>query len=94
MMGWIKSSAALIVAGLLFAGFLANLIVGKLAIMQGATQLPGLGDVGEFVLLLLTVLFFIVGCLQREAAAANNASTPATNDAANDPRPQESNRET
>lgn len=90
MMGWIKSSAALIVAGLLFAGFLANLIVGKLAIMQGATQLPGLGDVGEFLLLLLAVLFFIVGCLQREAAAASNAM----NNAASNARPQESNRET
>ncbi|GAB5469688.1 MAG: hypothetical protein Kilf2KO_27180 [Rhodospirillales bacterium] len=59
----------LTLAGLLFAGFLANLVVGKLAIMEGATQSPGLGDVGEFLLLFAAVLLFIAGCLRREAAA-------------------------
>ncbi len=68
-MNWIKSRAALIAAGLLFLVFLVNVIVGKLAIMEGATVLPGLGDVGEFIVLLFAVLCFIVGCLQREAAA-------------------------
>ncbi len=81
-MEWIKSRAALLAAGLLFLAFLANVIVGKLAIMEGATVLPGLSDVGEFVLLLLAVLLFIVGCLKREAAAASR-----------DPRSQETTRE-
>ncbi len=72
VMKWIKSSAALLAAGLLFVGFLANVVVGKLAILEGATVLPGLGDVGEFVLLLLAVLLFIAGCLQREAAAPSS----------------------
>lgn len=71
-MEWIRSRANLLISGVLFAGFLANVIVGKLAIMDGATVLPGVGDVGEFVLLLLAVLFFIAGCLRREAAAASN----------------------
>lgn len=77
-MEWIKSRAALVAAGLLFAGFLVNVIVGKLAIMEGATVLPGLGDVGEFVLLLLAVLLFIAGCLKREAAAAAEKETSET----------------
>jgi len=62
-----KGGAALAIAGVLFVGFLVNLVVGKLAIMDGATQAPGLGDVGEFILLFVTVLLFIVGCLEREA---------------------------
>ncbi|MBC6416391.1 MAG: hypothetical protein GDA47_00970 [Rhodospirillales bacterium] len=55
-------------AGLLFLAFLVNLVVAKLAILGGATQTPGLSDVGEFLVLLTAVLLFIIGCLNREAA--------------------------
>ena len=59
---------ALGLSALLFVGFLVNLVVGKLAIMGGATQSPGLSDLGEFLLLFAAVLAFIVACLGRETA--------------------------
>jgi len=57
---------ALLGAALLFAILVANIVVGKIAVMQGATEVPGLGDVGEFLLLLASVVLFIVACLVRE----------------------------
>jgi len=63
-----KETLVLVAAGLLFLAFLVNLAVAKLAILEGATQIPGLGDVGEFLVLLTAVLLFIIGCLNREAA--------------------------
>ena len=48
--------------------FAANVIYGKIAISQGATTTPGFGDVGEFILLFVTVAFFIAACVTRERA--------------------------
>jgi len=61
---------AMIGAGVVFAIFCGNLAIGKIAILQGATTAPGLGDVGEFLVLFVAVIFFIVGCLAYERAAA------------------------
>ena len=63
---------ALIAAGVLFAVFAVNIVVGKVAVLGGATTVPGLGDVGEFLVLFAAVILFMIGCLAREAAADSN----------------------
>lgn len=68
-MGRIWKSRWLLSAVLLFAVFVANVVVGKLAVLGGATAHPGLGDVGEFLVLFVSVVLFIIACLQREAVA-------------------------
>ena len=59
---------ALLASGLLFAVFIANIVIGKIAISGGATTVPGLGDVGEFLVLFVAVVLFIAACLARERA--------------------------
>ncbi len=59
---------ALLGAGVLFAVFAANVVIGKIAIVGGATAAPGLGDVGEFLVLFAAVVLFIAACLARERA--------------------------
>ncbi len=59
---------ALIGAGVLFAVFTVNIVVGKIAVLGGATTVPGLGDVGEFLVLFAAVVLFIAACLARERA--------------------------
>lgn len=68
-MGRILKSKALLVSALLFAIFIVNVIYGKLAVLGGATTTPGLGDVGEFLVLFAAVVLFIAACLRREADA-------------------------
>ena len=59
---------ALLGAALLFAVFVVNIVIGKVAVLRGATTVPGLGDVGEFLVLFAAVALFIVACLARERA--------------------------
>ncbi len=59
---------ALLGAGVLFAVFAVNVVVGKVAVLGGATTVPGLGDVGEFLVLFAAVVLFIAACLARERA--------------------------
>lgn len=49
-----------------FLVFAANIVIGKVAIVQGATSTPGLGDVGEFLTLFVAVVLFIAACLAHE----------------------------
>lgn len=63
---------AMVGAGILFALFCINLVIGKIAVLGGATQLPGLGDVGEFLVLFVAVVLFMAGCLSRERAAQSD----------------------
>ncbi len=63
---------ALLGAGILFVVFAVNIVVGKVAVLGGATTVPGLGDVGEFLVLFAAVILFMIGCLAREAAAKSN----------------------
>mgnify|MGYP001814446085 FL=1 len=65
----------LIAAAVLFAAFVANVVVGKIAVSSGALKAPVLGDVGEFLLLLAAVALFIVACLARERARSENQGT-------------------
>ncbi len=58
----------LLAAAILFLVFVANIVIGKIAIVGGATTAPGLGDVGEFLVLFAAVVLFIAACLARERA--------------------------
>ena len=73
-----KPGRGLLLASLaVFLIFAANIVIGKIATMQGATTAPGLGDVGEFLTLFVAVVLFIAACLKRERAekAAANQET-------------------
>jgi hypothetical protein len=59
---------ALLGAGVFFAIFATNIVIGKVAVLGGATTVPGLGDVGEFLVLFAAVVLFIAACLARERA--------------------------
>ena len=63
---------SMIGAGLVFAVFCVNIAIGKIAVLQGSTQVPGLGDVGEFLVLFVAVILFIIGCLSREQASTSD----------------------
>ena len=70
-----KPGRLLLLASLgVFLIFAANIVIGKIAVSQGATKVPGLGDVGEFLVLFVSVALFIAACLARERAARANAS--------------------
>lgn len=74
-----KPGRVLLLASLAF--FLicvANIVIGKIAIMGGATTAPGLSDVGEFLTLFVAVVLFIFACLTRERAE-NQAQTKSSN---------------
>lgn len=58
----------------LFLLFAANVAVGKIAVTAGASTAPGVGDVGEFLILFATVVLFIAACLARERAEAGTAA--------------------
>lgn len=58
----------LLAAAVLFLVFVVNIVIGKIAVLGGATVVPGLGDVGEFLVLFAAVVLFIVACLSRERA--------------------------
>lgn len=57
---------ALVLAGILFAAFVANVLIGAL----GGTTL--LSDVNEMLLLFAASIAFVAAILQREARAKNN----------------------
>lgn len=59
----------LMASGLFAVVFIANVIVGKISISQGATQVAGLGDLGEFFVLMIAVILFVIACLARERNA-------------------------
>ena len=76
----------LMAAAVLFLVFVANIVIGKIAVLGGATVVPGLGDVGEFLVLFAAVVLFIVTCLSRERTAdarKSNASEQTQNKGGN-----------
>lgn len=66
---------AILGAAAFFAIFAVNIVIGKIAVLRGATTVPGLGDVGEFLTLFVAVVLFIAGCLARERAHDRQAKT-------------------
>ena len=70
-----KPGKGLLIASLVFAlVFISNIVIGKVSVMQGATEAVGIGDVGEFLVLFVAVVLFIAACLARERAAAADKS--------------------
>ena len=69
---------ALFGAGILFAIFAGNIVLGKMAVLDGATTAPGLGDVGEFLTLFGAVVLFIVACLRYEQGQELNGQDDST----------------
>ncbi len=50
-----------LIIGLVFAvGYLTNIVVGKISLLLGAPEPVYLGDVPEFILLLLSVVFLVI----------------------------------
>ncbi len=68
----------LLSAGLFFVLFLINMFTGKIALAMKAKPWLALGDVGEFLLLLVAVICFVIAVLQRE-----NHETDKKNQAVN-----------
>ncbi len=56
-----------------FAVLAVNIVVGKIAILNGATETVGLGDVGEFIALFIAMVLFIAACLARERHSENQS---------------------
>ena len=54
-----------------FAVLAVNIVVGKIAVLNGATETVGLGDVGEFIALFIAMVLFIAACLARERHSEN-----------------------
>tara|TARA_A100001391_G_scaffold126628_1_gene86590 strand:+ start:171 stop:428 length:258 start_codon:yes stop_codon:yes gene_type:complete len=70
-----KPGRKLMLASLVFfLVYAANIVLGKVAMSQGATTLPGVGDVGEFLILFVSVVLFIAACLARERASKAESS--------------------
>jgi len=63
---------ALLIAGGLLPVFAAHVVIGKVAIVGGATTVPGPGDIGEFPVLFAAVVFLIAACLHRERTENQN----------------------
>ncbi len=49
-----------------FLVLVVNIVAGKIAVLNGATETVGLGDVGEFIALFIAMVLFIAACLARE----------------------------
>lgn len=56
-----------------FAVLAVNIVVGKIAVLNGATETVGLGDVGEFIALFIAMVLFIAACLARERHSENQS---------------------
>ena len=67
----------LVLASLLFALFLANILLGKAALAPDFETPLALGDVGEFLVLFGAVICFITGVLRREAYSTSLESSEA-----------------
>jgi len=55
-----------IAAGVLFAIFVADILIAKVQVMAGIVIPVHLGDVLQFLVLLVAVAFFVFGTLARE----------------------------
>lgn len=65
-----KTRACFVAAGAIFAVFVADILIAKIQVVRGATIPVHVGDVGQFLLLLVAVTFFVAGALLRERSEA------------------------
>lgn len=57
----------LVIAGVLFGLFLLNIFMGKAALVFNIKPILAISDVGEFLILLGAVVFFVIEVLRRES---------------------------
>ena len=55
-------------AGVVFALFVADLLIAKIQVLSGKVMPLHLGDLGPFLVLLVAVALFVIGALAREDA--------------------------
>lgn len=55
-------------AGVVFALFVADILIAKVQVMSGNVMPLHLGDLGQFLVLLVAVTLFVIGSLAREEA--------------------------
>jgi hypothetical protein len=67
--GWLVRWS-LPISAVLFAGFVANIIAGRILVSGGTTGGTGLPDVMEFLIFLAAVVFFVIAIIDREQARA------------------------
>lgn len=61
-----KDKIAFVAAGIVFAGFLADIMIAKIQVLWGETIPVHLGDTLQFLTLFLAVALFVIGALARE----------------------------
>lgn len=61
-----KDKVAFVAAGIVFAGFLADIMIAKVQVLSGVTIPVHLGDTLQFLILFLAVALFVIGTLARE----------------------------
>lgn len=71
-----RSRACYVLAALLMALYVAAVIVGKLAVLAGTPNRLALGDVGEFLVVLASITFFVTGILATPRRADNEGGDP------------------
>lgn len=64
--GYNKNNWPLIAAGVVFLIYLADILVAKFQFAAGNSITSFLGDTGQFLLLLLAVILFVIGALAEE----------------------------
>ena len=57
----------LVSSGLLFGFYCLNVALGKIALLSDKEPLFSMGDVGEFIVLFVAVICFVITMLEREA---------------------------
>lgn len=70
----------LVLAALLFAAYLANVVAGRIGFMSGAIAAAGVGDVAEMLLLAAACVAFTTATLLLERDRARAAAQPGGGD--------------
>ncbi len=64
-------------AGVVFAIFVADILIAKIQVLSGKVMPLHLGDLGQFLVLLVAVALFVIGSIAREEAE-NRRDDPST----------------
>jgi hypothetical protein len=65
-----------VLAALLMAAYVVAVLAGKIAAATGKPNPLALGDVGEFLVVLASIVLFVTGVLAAPARADNNGGDP------------------
>ncbi len=55
-------------AGVVFVLFVADILIAKIQVLSGKVMPLHLGDLGQFLVLLVAVALFVIGSIAREEA--------------------------